>query len=1815
MNGMDKRLEHLSPEQKQVLLQKVRNKASVDPMNLPIKTVPRDIENNEYPMSYSQQRMWFLYQCDKENSSYNIPCVMHFTSKVNRDLLEEAINQLVKRHEILRTTYKMVDEDLIQVVHEYKPVALEFEDLSSQSIDEAELKSKILMEKARIPFHLETDFPIRAYCYVIGQQEAYLLLNIHHIACDGWSINLIMDELQTIYVALINDAPLLLPSVSLQYVDFSNWQNQYIKSELFQKHKEYWSSVFQGEIPVLELPTDKTRPAVRSFHGARYIGKLPDGMYMKLYQFCKEKDVTLYMLNLAAYALLLSKYSNQTDIIIGSPVANRNRTEVEKMIGFFTNTIPIRIKLQENESFCDYLERVKQVTMKAFEYQDFPLEKIIEMLKIRRDTSQNPLFQVMFVMQNMKIMQVDEEDMKMYFEGALDTNNSKFDLTVSISGDFIQVEYNTDIFNESSMERLVHHFITILSSILENPSETIAHISLLSKEEERTLLQKTIKGKRNYEKSFHILDAIETHASKHKNEIALVDETQSFTYGELNKQANYLADLLIKKGIGPEKRVGILLERSANFIIAMLAVLKAGGAYVPFDPSYPHKRVQYMVEESNMSLLITTRQLVKEIEVEPEKLVFFEEQASFADEKELENPVRQTTEHNLMYLIFTSGSTGAPKAVGVQYRNFHNYLQGVLTHLDIQKPYHYAMISTLAADLGLTNIFCALCTGGTLHVLSYETSCDPDAVSAYFKKHPIDIMKAVPSHMEVLLSAKENVFLIPKKILILAGESLNYELVQKAHNLNPDCQIENHYGPTETTVSALGYKIPLRENDKDSGIVPVGRPFDNVSAYVLDKNQNLLPPGIPGELYIGGEGVTKGYVNQPELTKERFIRNPFSTEEEYLYRTGDRVKYEEDGMISIIGRMDRQVKIRGFRIELGEIEAVLNSISFVTECAVTVTAVNGVNKRINAYLVLDKEKCGENPIRELRALLSEKLPEYMVPNSMVELEALPLNLNGKIDYNMLPAIDLQSQRDGEERKPPQTETEIRIHKIWQEVLELEEIGIDDNFFELGGESFKALKLVRRVGDWIGIMDFFKYPTIRELAAFVDKGQKSERGFIHQLKEGTHTKDSYAVICVPYAGGSAITYQPLAKEMPKNYSVYSVELPGHDFSRKDEKLVSIKETARLCVEKIKEDIHENIILYGHCVGGALTIELAMQLEAAKMPLKGVVIGGAFPIARLPGRIFQVLSKLFPSDRSMSNKSYHEFLKALGGFNDIESEEERDFLIHNLRFDARESEAFFTQAYNNPDFKKLKVPITCVVGERDRATQLYEERYLEWEYFSDTVHLNVIPQAGHYFIKHQADELSTIIVESAKGEQKAAVKEEKVRPVATKETMKANLKVFAIVVLSQLVSNLGSGLTSIALGVWVFAASGAVTDFAAISSAGLIPGILALPIAGAIVDRYDRRKVMLWSDIVAALSIGILALLMATNHLEIWHIYVSCAISSISRSFHRPAFVASITQIIPKQYLGHANGIVQFAGSTSDTIAPLIGVSLYAMIGMENIFILDAFSFVFAIAVLAIVRFPNRLFHKREEAFTKEVVMGWKYIVKRISMRYLVIFFFVSNILFGCITVLFQPLILSYGSATQLATCSMLGAIGGMAGALVMSIWGGTKRRATGMIGFVILEGVFAILTGSSKNFICPAIGIFGFWCCVTLVNAHWQSIIQMKVGLELQGRVLATNQMLASSSMPIGYWIAGCLSDSVFEKSMIHGGLLYDVFGPVIGTGAGRGIALLLIFAGVCSVIWAIIGFNCRPLRYMEDYLEDAIPDAIILNRDEVQMEMDQKIIS
>ncbi|MFF2482379.1 amino acid adenylation domain-containing protein [Paenibacillus sp. NPDC058071] len=1827
MSELMDRIHLLPPEKRQQLLSKIKEKNNRQPSsNIPIKPLPRDNRGHSFPLSYSQQRQWFMYQWEPENPSYNIPALFKLPSHTNIDLLEQSINALVERHEILRTTYQMELEDTVQVVHPFSPIPLRLHDLSSLPLDEQKYRlDELVQQKSALPFQIESEWPIKAYLFALHGQELYLLLNIHHIACDGWSLGIIIKEVGTIYEALSNHQLAELPPLAIQYADFAVWQKEYLTGDTLDYHQSYWLGKFQGELPILELPTDKPRPPVKSTNGSTVIASLPEGFYNRLQQWCKEENVTLYMMALTAYSILLYRYTGQKDMIIGSPVANRSREEIEGNVGFFVNTLPIRIQLDETATFKEALKQIKQLSLEAQEHQDYPLDKLIELLPIERSLSHSPLFQVMFIHQNMHVgwTESQSQPFSMEFCGSNYTNRSKFDLTFSFAPDSLQAEYCTDLFHEATINRMLAHFLHLLEHACASPNGVIADMPLMSAEENRQLLEDWNRTDKLYNEDFHLIKRIEEQVAKRSNHPALVFEGASHTYLDMNNRANRIAHYLREQGIGPDKTVGIFLERSADFVIAMLAVLKAGGAYVPLDPTYPAERLTHMIRQSAMGIVLTQEKLSKDIPAEPVAVVELDgaRHRQLIEQCNDENPAIQSEPHQLMYTVFTSGTTGTPKGVAVEYRQFHNYIQGLLQRLNIQEPFNYAMASTLAADLGTTNVFGALCTGGTLHVLSYDLSCDPDGVADYFQANAVDIMKVVPSHFEVLMEASQPAHVIPRKLLILAGEGLSWETVRKIKRLRPDVAIQNHYGPTETTVSAFAYPLTddLVQQEHGSNTVPIGFPFGNVKSYILDPHMHPVPVGVPGELYIGGQGVARGYLNNPELTDTRFVPNPFSDEEgARLYRTGDRVRYMPNGAVEIVGRMDRQIKLRGFRIELGEIESVITSVPSVTDAAVLLKD-TGKEKKIVAYVVFAPYTEAEQPLVELKTRLKNKLPEYMVPNHIIALDALPLNANGKVDVNLLSSMELLVQAADPNAAQPQSATEWRIWEVWKEILDLEAIGLDDNFFDLGGESFKALKVVRRLGDWIGIMDFFKNPTIRSLAAYLDQGKPSERHLLHKLTRHSFSAantSTVSFVCVPYAGGSAITYQPLAVQMPADIELYALELPGHDYSRKEDELLPLEEVAIQCVEEIRKTIKGPIALYGHCVGGALTIAIARVLERENLPLQGVYLGGTFPVARIPGRLFNLYSKLFPTDRSMSNKTYHAFLKALGGFTEVEDQEERDFMIRCLRHDARESENYYTLAYADKQSPKLSCPITCIVGEKDRATELYEERYREYEYFSDQVHLAVIPQAGHYFIKHQADQLSRLIQDSISnkeaGDEAASASESESRPQQKKKAI-PNLSMFFAVIFGQLLSILGSGLTGIAVGVWVFSQTGSVADFAAISSASLIPGILCLPIAGAIVDRYDRRLVMLFSDVFMALPIIVLAVLMATGTLQVWHIYVTTAVGSIARSFHRPAFIAAIAQIIPKQYLGHANGIVQLATSSSEMIAPLIGVALYTMIGMTNIFILDLVSFVFAITTLALVRFPNTLFHRREESFGKEVIMGWKFIVKRPGMLYMIAFFLVGNIFFGLATVLIQPLVLSFGTAENLAMVTTLGAVGAMAGGLVMSLWGGTKRMATGMVGFVILEGLFMMLTGLRPNITLTAIGIFGIWFSVTLVNTHWQSLIQTKVGLELQGRVLATNQMIAMSSMPIGYLIAGMLADSVFGTAMNPGGALADVLGPLIGVGPGRGIGLLILCVGVFVTIWSIIGFNFKPLRYMEDKLEDAIPDAIIEDRDALQARLDRQI--
>jgi amino acid adenylation domain-containing protein len=1824
-NDLLEKLRKLSPSQRVQLQQQVMKQSAKHAGTPGIPKQPRTGEKQAFPMSFAQQRMWFLDQWQPENALYNIPAVFEMHGYVDPLQMAHCLNDLIARHESLRTQFGELNDEPVQWILPSAQLSLDYSDLRHLPVVEGQnVKSSLQKAQATKPFNLTTDLLIRAHLIQLTAEKAELLITTHHIISDGWSIGVFLDELSQIYFARSANQPILLPEMPIQYADFSVWQRTSIQGEYETKLADFWKSQFPNPVPILELPTERPRPSQLSYRGARETFYFSNQTLRKINQFCQERQISPYMLELAVYFTLLHRYSGQDEIIVGMPIANRNRKDTERLIGFFVNTLPIRIKTERDESFKILLQKVREQVLTVTEYQDYPLEKVIEALNLQRTISHSALFQTVFIGQNMRINK-DEDTAHasspspnlIQFVGAQSTATSKFDITFSIAHHQVAIEYNTDIFSPESIRRMYSHFLNLLESAIQAPNSPIGRLSLLSASEYRQLVIDWNSACLPLEEKPFIHQQIEYWAEHTPEQPAVLFEGKSLTYRELNNRANQLARHLIAQGFVAEEKVAVYLDRSIDIVIAFLAVLKAGLAYIPLDPIYPKELLASMLETAQPEFVISTAELKINLQGWAKPVFCIDTEMPSIAGNSTQNMRVSLQPEQLMYILFTSGSTGKPKGVAITHQNFSNYLAGLQHRLQLAEPEQMALVSTLAADLGTTNLYGALCGGGTVHIFPYERATDPLAFIEYFQNHSVDSMKLVPSHFEALRSQTNWQSALPQKRLILAGEASNWELVESIRREKPELDLQVHYGPTETTVSMLMYPTPA-ENHPPTHHVPLGKPIPNVNAYVLDTNLQPVPVGIPGELYVAGAGVARGYINQPGLTADRFLPDPFDINGGRMYRTGDLVRYLASGDIEFLGRIDLQVKVRGYRVELGAIESYLQQHPAIHNAVVVSHTPTKNQTQLVAYLVAADGHTLD--VAKIRSYLREKLPDYMVPSIFMLITALPLNPNGKVDRKNLPAPN-QNRYLTDEFIAPHTEAEIKIAHIWCEILSLPKVGIDDNFFDLGGESFKAIRVVRAMsqsfGQNISVMQIFKFPTIRELAQqYAEQHpQNADIEYLYHLTPDRNPQTTTAtVLAIPYGGGSAISYQPLAHKLSKSLALFAIELPGHDFSRPLEKPEPNSVALTKCIEEIRQKVQGPILIYGHCVGSAFAIQLAEALVAQNLPLKGVMLGGTFPSARLPGQFFDWLYKLLPTDRWMSNRTYHEFLRSLGGFTDIVEPAEQQFVLNALRHDVRQAEDFFTQAFSQPNRKKLPVPIHCVIGEMDRATELYEERYLEWSAFSETVSYQVIPEAGHYFLKHQAQELASIFNAPLKPQPASLPHANQIGKQPKRldaQVIRNPWLVFLTVILGETLSTLGSALTGFGISIWVFQKTGSVMSFSMMAMSGLLPGLLAMPIAGAVADRYDKRKVMLIADLFAAIASVFLLLSLWQGELQMWQLYVTSAIGAIAGAFQRPAYSAGITQLIPKQYLGHANGLIQFGGSLTGLIAPLLGAYLVMKIRLEGVLILDLLTFLFAVAMLLLVRFPSRLFYKRQEPLLQEVLQGWQYIMRRKSMVALVVFFVISNIWFSIGTILLTPMALAVVSPTSLSHIFMAGTVGGILGGLIMSIWGGTRWRATGMLGFVIVEGIFLVVMGIHPSVWAIGLGLLGVNLCVVLINSHWQALIQAKVGFELQGRVLATNQMLAMFSMPIGFYLSGYLSDSVLEPWIQSATPLAQQVHFWLGGGEARGMALLVVIVGVLQFFWAILGLQYHPLRWMEKILPDAIPGELIArDRNELQRQAD-----
>jgi polyketide synthase PksJ len=1064
------------------LLMKERKNSRKD---IKSQVIPKRQTNDSLPLSSSQQRLWFLEQMEPGCPAYNIPSAVRLSGKLNIKALQQSFNEIIKRHESLRTTFSVVDGLPVQVIAPQLELELPVVDMCS--IPESQQHDKVqkyVYEDNYKPYDLAKGPLIRASLLKLSEDEHVLIMNLHHIISDGWTLQVLMRELATAYEALAANKPVMLPELPIQYADFTIWQKSMMKGEVLGKQLDYWKSVLSGSKFVLELPGDRQRPPVQGFKGARQYMELSPKLTEALNEMAQKKGVTPFMILMSVFKILLYRYSGNGDVIVGTPIAGRNRTELEGLIGFFVNTLALRTDLTDNPTFSELLKRVSDGTQGAYDHQEMPFEVLVEELQPERDLSRNPIFQVCFSYQNDTVPVMIIAGLTMT-PVEVDSGTARFDLELQLwkSGDSIRgfIEYSTELFDKNTVVKMIEHFRILLEAVVQGQDGPVSTLPVMSSEEIEIIVNKWNNTVRDYEKHACIHHLFEEQTVKTPDAVALVFDDRSITYRELDQRSNRLAHYLKGQKVGPEVLVGICMERSIEMIVSLLGILKAGGTYIPLDPAYPKDRLAYMIEDSQMTLLITQDSIRDMIPEKGIKVICIDTEWSQISRESSEKPQSDVKPHNLAYIIYTSGSTGKPKGVQIIHRAVVNFLNSMKREPGITPGDRLLSVTTLCFDIAVLEIFLPITTGACVVLADRDTATDGLKLIEKLRRHDISIMQATPATWRLLL---ESGWTGSGNLKILCGgEALPKEL---AAQLIPKCaSLWNMYGPTETTIWSAVHKV-----DPEEDRICIGRPIDNTQMYILDSNLQPVPVGVIGELYIGGDGLARGYLNRPELTDEKFIRSPFTNEPGVLiYRTGDLAKYMNDGRIEVLGRVDHQVKLRGYRIELGEIEAVLCKHPAVREAAVAPRELSAGDTRLIAYYV--PEGGAHLSGSELRTFLKADLPDYMLPSAYIAMDSLPLTPNGKLDRKSLPDPQNIQSGSNETYAAPASEMERKIAQVWQQVLKVEKVGLDNNFFDLGGHSLlvaqvnsKLKELLKRE---INMIDMFKYPTVRSLANFLEGG--------------------------------------------------------------------------------------------------------------------------------------------------------------------------------------------------------------------------------------------------------------------------------------------------------------------------------------------------------------------------------------------------------------------------------------------------------------------------------------------------------------------------------------------------------------------------------------------------------------------------------------------------------------------------------------------------------------------------------------------------------
>ncbi|MCG8351746.1 MAG: amino acid adenylation domain-containing protein [Chloroflexales bacterium] len=1067
----------------------------------PLQPAPRD---GLVPLSFAQQRLWFLDQLEPGSPFYNIPETVRLTGPLDLATLERCLREIVRRHENLRTTFVTVDGRPHQVIAppSADPFPLPLVDLQSLSRAEREVEAlRLVAAEAQRPFDLASGPLLRARVLRLTDEDHIVQLTIHHIISDNWSTNVLVGEVAVLYNAFAQGQPAPLPELPLQYADFAVWQRNWLQGEVLENQLDYWRRQLADAPPLLELSTDRPRPAVQGYAGSYQSFTLPADLAQQLRALGQREGATLFMTLLAGFKILLARYSGQEDICVGTPIANRTRAEIEPLIGFFVNTLVLRTDLAGNPSFRAVLKRMREVALGAYAHQDVPFEMVVDAVQPERNLSHTPMFQVMFSLQNSTARGGDVADLIMSPVEA-HSGTAKFDLTMFVVEEGEQIggalEYSTDLFDATTITRLIGHFQNLLASIVAAPDQPVMTLPLLSEAERQQLLVEWNDTVRPFphDRCFHEL--FEAQVARTPDAIAVTGAGTSLSYRDLNARANQLAHHLRGVGVGPERLVAVCLGRSPDLLVGLLGILKAGGAYLPLDPSYPAERLAFMLDDAQPIALLATNAMAQRLSAfSSQRLIKLDADWPTVAQQPATNLQSGVTAENLAYVIYTSGSTGQPKGALIVHRGLVNYLTWAVDAYAVAEGCGAPVHSSIAFDLTVTSMFTPLLAGRAVYLASEDGGIEPLS-AALTQLENISLVKITPAHLELLGQQIPAAQAAGRtRAFIIGGENLLPQHVRFWQEHAPDTLLINEYGPTETVVGCCVYTAPP---GVATGALPIGRPISNTQLYVLDRSMQPAPLGVVGELYIGGAGVARGYLNRPTLTAERFVTLPDLPTAGRLYKTGDLVRYRADGVLEFLGRTDDQVKLRGFRIELGEIEAALAQHPSVHEAAVIVREDVLGAKRLVAYIVAGGEApapdAAEAAVAPLRAFVAARLPDYMIPAAFVMLAELPLTPNGKVDRKALPAPD-GARPDGQvEYVAPRTPAEQILAAIWAQVIGVERVGVYDNFFALGGDSIMSIQVIARAkqaGLRLTPRQLFEAPTVAGMAALLDGDPLVEQG--------------------------------------------------------------------------------------------------------------------------------------------------------------------------------------------------------------------------------------------------------------------------------------------------------------------------------------------------------------------------------------------------------------------------------------------------------------------------------------------------------------------------------------------------------------------------------------------------------------------------------------------------------------------------------------------------------------------------------------------------